>query len=161
LDSNQNVKGKANENYAREVMELFALGVGNYTEKDIAEAARAFTGWHTDEEQTSFTFNKDEHDDGMKTVLGRTGNWTGDDIVPILLAQPACSMFIVGKFYRELISETAPPRALLEPLAKSFRESGYRIASLVGTMLRSRLFFSSHAFLKRVKSPVEFVLGTV
>jgi hypothetical protein len=161
LDSNQNVKGQANENYAREMMELFSLGVGNYTEKDVREAARAFTGWHTDDEQSAFAFNKTEHDDGAKTVLGRTGRWDGDDLVPILLDQPACGLFLAGKLYRELISETEPPRALLEALARRLRASGYKIGEVVGTMLRSRLFFSSHALLKKVKSPVEFALGTV
>jgi hypothetical protein len=161
LDSNQNVKGKANENYARELMELFTLGVGNYTEKDVQEAARAFTGWHIDDDQAAFAFNADEHDDGMKTVLGQTGKWGGDDVVRILLSRPACARFIVGKLYRELISEAAPPPALVAPLEKRFRESGYKIGDLVGTMLRSRLFFSEHAFQQRVKGPVEFVLGMV
>jgi hypothetical protein len=161
LDSNQNVKGRPNENYARELMELFSLGVGNYTEKDVQEAARAFTGWHTDEEQTTFAFSKDDHDDGAKTVLGRSGKWTGDDLEPILLDQPACGLFLAGKLYREFISETDPPRALLEPLARRFRASGGDIADLVGTILHSRLFFSSHAFQRRIKSPVEFVLGAV
>jgi uncharacterized protein (DUF1800 family) len=161
LDSNQNVKGRPNENYARELMELFSLGVGNYTEKDVQEAARAFTGWHTDDEQTAFAFSNDDHDDGVKTVLGKSGKWTGDDLIPILLERPACGLFIAGKIYREFISETAPPRRLLEPLARRFHTSGGDIADLVGTMLRSRLFFSSHAFQRRIKSPVEFVLGAV
>jgi uncharacterized protein (DUF1800 family) len=161
LDSNQNVKGRPNENYARELLELFSLGVGHYTEKDVQEAARAFTGWHTDDEQTAFTFDKDEHDDGLKTVLGRTGKWTGDDLILILLDQSACGLFLAGKLYREFISETDPPRALLEPLARRFRASGGNIADLVGTIFRSRLFFSSHALLRRIKSPVELVLGAV
>src|SRR5207253_3867 len=131
--------------------------VGNYTEKDVREAARAFTGWHTDDEQTAFSFNKDAHDDGVKTVLGRAGRWDGDAIVPILLDQPACARLVAGKLYRELVSETAPPAALIEPLAKRFRASGYNIADLVGTILRSRLFFSPHAFQKKVKSPAELV----
>src|SRR5579859_7372311 len=83
LDSNSNVKGKPNENYARELMELFSLGVGNYTEKDVREAARAFTGWGS--EDTDYTFDRSQHDDGPKTVLGQTGNWNGDDIVRIVL----------------------------------------------------------------------------
>jgi hypothetical protein len=161
LDSNQNVKGRPNENYARELLELFSLGVGNYTEKDVQEAARAFTGWHTDDEQTAFAFSKDEHDNGTKTVLKRTGKWTGDDLVPILLDQPACGLFLAGKLYREFISETDPPPELLEPLARRFRASDGNIADLVGTILGSRLFFSSHALLRRIKSPVELVLGAV
>ncbi len=160
LDSNSNVKGRPNENYAREIMELFSLGVGNYTEKDIREAARAFTGWHTDGE--GFEFNARAHDTGAKTVLGRTGDWNGDDVVRILLAQPAAARFLVRKLYRFFISENAePPATLLEPLADSFRKSDYDIAALVRTMLSSRHFFSEHAFRQRIKSPVEFVLGAV
>jgi hypothetical protein len=161
LDSNQNVKSHPNENYARELMELFTLGVGHYSEKDVKEAARAYTGWHTNEDQTAWEFNKSEHDDGMKTVLGRTGRWDGESLLDVLLDQPACARFIVGKLYRELISETAPPPALLEPLCKRFRSSGYKISDLTGVMIRSRLFFSTHAFLSCIKSPAEFVLGAV
>jgi uncharacterized protein (DUF1800 family) len=153
------VKGKPNENYAREVMELFSLGVGNYTEKDVQEAARAFTGWHTDGKE--FRFNADLHDEGEKTVFGRTGNWDGGDIIRIILDQPACARFLVGKLYGFLVSETPPPRELLDPLCDSLRKSDYDIAGLVRTMLASRLFYSEHAFRKRVKGPVEYVIGAV
>jgi uncharacterized protein (DUF1800 family) len=160
LDSNRNVKGAANENYARELMELFSLGVGNYTEKDIKEAARAFTGWHTD--GADFAFNARAHDDGTKTVLGQQGAWDGGDVVRIVLEQPAAARFLVRKLYHFLISETAePPAALLEPLCESFRKSAYDITALVRTMLASRHFYSGHAFRQRVKSPVEYVLGAV
>jgi hypothetical protein len=160
LDSNSNVRGKPNENYARELMELFSLGVGHYTEADVKEAARAFTGWHTD--GRSFTLNRFQHDDGPKTVLGRTGAWDGADVVRIVLDEPAAARFLVGKLYRELISETGPPPDdLVEPLAERFRASDYDIADLVGTVLRSRLFFSEHAYRQRIKSPVEFVVGAL
>ncbi len=160
LDSNRNVKGKPNENYARELMELFSLGVGNYTEHDIREAARAFTGWRTDGE--GFRFDARAHDDGPKTVLGQTGNWDGGDVVRIVLEQPAAARFLVRKLYHFLISENGePPDALLEPLAESFRASDYDIAALVRTILSSRLFYSGHAFRQRVKSPVEYVMGAV
>jgi uncharacterized protein (DUF1800 family) len=160
LDSNSNVKGKPNENFAREVMELFSLGVGNYTEKDIREAARAFTGWQVRDNQ--FRFDARLHDEGQKTVLGKTGNWNGDDVVRIILAQPAAARFLVRKLYHYLISENAnPPAALLEPLCESFRESDYDIAALVKTILASRLFYSAHAFRQRVQGPVEFVVGAV
>ncbi|HUR53767.1 MAG TPA: DUF1800 family protein, partial [Gemmataceae bacterium] len=114
LDSNSNVKGAPNENYAREVMELFSLGVGNYTEKDIREAARAFTGWHTDGH--GFKFNAAQHDGGSKTIFGKTGNWDGGDVVPMLLERPSVARFLVGKLYAFLVSEVAPPAALLDPL---------------------------------------------
>jgi hypothetical protein len=160
LDNNANVKGKPNENYAREVMELFSLGVGNYTEKDVREAARAFTGWHTNESGDAYEFNAKVHDDEPKTVLGKTGKWNGDDVVRILLEQPQAARFLVRKLYRSFISETHdPPTALLEPLAESFRKSDYDIAALLQTLLRSRHFFSEYAYRQRLKGPVEFVLG--
>jgi uncharacterized protein (DUF1800 family) len=159
LDSNSNINGKPNENYAREVMELFSLGVGNYTEKDVQDAARAFTGWHTNGAD-AFEFNEKYHDLETKTILGQKGKWNGDDVVRIITEQKACAPFLVRKFYRFFISENAePPDALLAPVAESFRKSGYDIAAVVGTILRSRHFFSEHAYRQRVKSPVEFALG--
>jgi uncharacterized protein (DUF1800 family) len=160
LDSNSNVKGRPNENYARELMELFSLGVGNYTEKDVRQAARAFTGWHTDGDR--FKFAPGAHDTGAKTILGQTGTWDGGDVVRIVLEQPAAARILVRKLYGFLISENAtPPDALLKPLCESFRKSDYDIAALVKTMLASRHFYSGHAFRQRVKSPVEYVLGAV
>jgi uncharacterized protein (DUF1800 family) len=160
LDSNRNVKGAPNENYSREVMELFTLGTGYYTEQDIRQAARAFTGWHTDGEK--FTFAPRFHDDGSKTFLGQTGNWDGTDVQRILLSQPAAARFLVRKLYAFYISETAqPPDALLEPLSERFRHSDYDIGDLVATMLRSRHFFSEYAYRQRIKSPAEYILGVV
>ncbi len=159
LDSNSNIKGKPNENYAREVMELFSLGVGNYTEKDVQEAARAFTGWHTNGKD-KFEFNKNFHDFDSKTILGQKGEWNGDDVVRIILEQPVAARFLVRKLYRFFISENAePPDALLAPLADAFRKSEFDVARVVGTMLGSQHFFSEHAYRQRVKSPVEFALG--
>jgi hypothetical protein len=160
LDSNNNVKGRPNENYARELMELFSLGVGHYTEKDVREAARAFTGWRTD--GVNFRFEARFHDSGSKTVLGQTGLWDAGDVVRILLEQPATAKFLVRKLYHFLVSEkTVPADSLLEPLCESFRKSDYDIAGLVRTILASRHFYSSHAFRQRIKGPVEYVLGAV
>jgi uncharacterized protein (DUF1800 family) len=160
LDSNSNIKGRANENYARELMELFSLGVGNYTEKDIREAARAFTGWGTNGD--SYEFNPYFHDTGAKTVLGQTGNFNGDDVVRIVLKRPVAARFLVRKLYRDFVSEQqVPPDSLIEPLADSFRKSDYDISHLMRTMLSSRHFFSNYAFRQRIKSPVEYVLGSV
>jgi hypothetical protein len=160
LDSNSNVKGAPNENYAREIMELFSLGVGNYTEKDIREAARAFTGWHT--QNGRFSFQPSLHDEGRKTVLGKAGDWNGDDIVRIVLDQDVAARFLVRKLYRAFISELAdPPDGLLQPLADAFRKSDYDIAQLMRSMLGSAHFFSVHAYRQRIKCPVEFVLDAV
>jgi uncharacterized protein (DUF1800 family) len=160
LDSNSNVKSHPNENYAREVMELFSLGVGHYTEKDVLEAARAFTGWHT--RNGEFSFNEGEHDPGRKNVLGQAGDWDGGDIIRIVLEQPAAPRFLVRKLYRNFISELAePPEALLAPLVEALHKSDYDIGAVLQTMLRSRHFFSGHAYRQRVKSPVEFGLGAI
>jgi|SRR5579883_1848507 len=160
LDSNSNVKGRPNENYARELMELFSLGVGHYTEADVREAARAFTGWHTNGQ--GFRFDHAAHDPGPKTVLGQTGPWDGDDVVRIVLGRPDAARFLVRKLYHFLVSETdAPPDALLEPLCDAFRKSDYDVAGLVRTILSSRHFYSGHAFRRRIKGPVEYVLGAV
>src|SRR5581483_11963009 len=128
LDGRDSKKGNPNENYARELMELFSLGIGHYTEQDIREAARAFTGWEI--KGTQAVFNKKEHDDGEKAFLSQKGKWTGEDIVRICLEQPAAAPFIVAKLYRFFISETvAATPELLEPLAKQFKESNYDIGA--------------------------------
>jgi uncharacterized protein (DUF1800 family) len=160
LDTNLNKKGQPNENYARELMELFSLGIGNYTEKDIREAARAFTGWEVRDGKPVFIAG--QHDSADKTVLGKTGQFKGEDIVRICLEQDCCPYFVAGKLFRFLVSETIPPsRELLAPLADQFRHSGFDFGALVATILRSNLFFAPEAYRAKVKSPVEFAVGIV
>ena len=158
LDSTTNHKAHPNENFAREVMELFCLGIGHYTEHDIKEAARAFTGWELRKDE--FRFNRYQHDDGLKSLLGKSGRFTGDDVLAILLEQPATARFLVRKLFRYLVSETAEaPDALLEPLAAGYRAAGYDMTWLLRTMLGSNFFYSPHALRQRIKSPVEFAIG--
>ncbi|GBD34963.1 hypothetical protein HRbin36_00067 [bacterium HR36] len=160
LDTNLNKKGKPNENYARELMELFSLGIGNYTEQDIREAARAFTGWEIRNGQ--FHFNRAEHDDGDKTVFGRTGRWQGEDVVRFCLEHPACPRFLARKLFRYFVSETLePPAELLEPLAQQLRKSNYAIGETVRMILTSNIFYSPQAYRGRIKSPVEFAVGLI
>jgi uncharacterized protein (DUF1800 family) len=160
LDTDQSKKGKPNENYARELMELFSLGIGNYTETDIRQAARAFTGWEI--RAGKAFFNANQHDDGEKTVLKKTGKFKGADIVNICLEQKVSAAFIAGKLFRFLLSETITPSAdLLAPLADQFRKSDYDFGKLVETVLRSNLFFSPQVYRTRVKGPVDFALGIV
>src|SRR5262249_19045055 len=160
LDTSQSKKGMPNENYARELMELFSLGIGHYTEQDIREAAKAFTGWEIKDGQG--VFNPKQHDDGDKTVLGKTGKFKGEDVVNICLEQKSAPYFICGKLYRFLVSETTPPtEELLEPLAEGFRKSDYDFGALVKTVLRSNQFFGAAAYRSRVKAPVDFALGIV
>ncbi len=160
LDTVQSKKGMPNENYARELMELFSLGIGHYTEKDIREAAKAFTGWEIKDGKG--VLNPKQHDDTEKTVLGKTGNFQGEDIVALCLEQKSAPYFICGKLYRFLVSEMTPPTPeLLEPLATQFCKSDYDFGALVKTVLRSNQFFSAAAYRSRIKSPVDFALGIV
>ncbi|MCH8828688.1 MAG: DUF1800 domain-containing protein, partial [Planctomycetes bacterium] len=159
LDSNTNKKGKPNENYAREVFELFSLGVGNYTEKDIQEAARALTGWSVNNGKA--VFQRSEFDDGEKTIFGRTGKWAAGDVVRIALEQPACSRFLVRKLFREFVSDTVDVSdEMLKPLADDFRIRNYDISWLVSRLLHSWVFYSHAAFRQKIKSPVDFLVGT-
>jgi len=158
LDSTTNHKTHPNENFGREVMELFCLGLGNYTEHDIKEAARAFTGWEV--RQGEFRFNSYQHDPGAKTVLGKTGSWTGDDVLGILLEQPATGRFLVRKLFRYFVSDAAePPESLVEPLAQSLREHDYDMTWLLRTLLASNLFYSPHALRQKIKPPVDLAVG--
>ena len=160
LDTTQSKKGKPNENYARELMELFALGIGHYSEADVREAAKAFTGYEVAANKAKF--NASQHDDGEKTVLGRKGKWKPDDIVRICLDQPACPRFIARKLYKFLVSDAElPPAELIDPLATRYRESGFDTAKLVETILRSNHFFSAAAYRQKVKAPVDFAVGIV
>jgi uncharacterized protein (DUF1800 family) len=160
LDGNTNKKGKPNENYARELMELFSLGIGHYTEPDIREAARAFTGWGFDDGKV--VFQAKQHDAGTKRVLGQSGNFQGSDIVRICLEQKSAAYFVCGKLFRFLVSESLPTSPeLLAPLAEEFRASHYDFGALVARILRSNLFFSPAAYRTRIKSPVDYVLGIV
>jgi hypothetical protein len=160
LDSDSNRKNAPNENYAREVMELFTLGVGNYSEKDIQEAARALTGWKTVASRA--VFDPAQFDNSEKTVFGKTGRWTSGDVVRLCLSHEACARFIVQKLFRELVSETAiPSDQVLEPLISGFRDRNYDIAWLVETIFLSTLFYSPAAIRQKVKSPCDFLVGTV
>jgi uncharacterized protein (DUF1800 family) len=160
LDTRASKKGNPNENYARELMELFSLGIGHYTEKDIREAARAFTGWEI--KSGAAVFNDKEHDPGTKTVLSKTGPFKGEDVVDVCLGRPDAAPFIVAKLYRFLVSETVPATPeLIAPLADEFRKSGYDFGALVRTVLSSNLFYSPAVYRTRVKSPVELALGIV
>jgi uncharacterized protein (DUF1800 family) len=160
LDTALSKKGMPNENYARELMELFSLGIGHYTETDIREAARAFTGWEIREGRGYL--DKSKHDDGEKTVLSRKGNWTGRDIVRICLDQECAPYFLAGKLFRFLISESiTPTKELLKPLTEQLRSTDFDAGSLVKRMLRSNLFFSPLAYRTKIKSPVEFALNIV
>jgi uncharacterized protein (DUF1800 family) len=160
LDSASNRKGSPNENFAREVMELFTLGEGNYGEQDIREAARAFTGWSLDTQTGEFVFRPAAHDDGEKTVLGRTGRFGGDQVLDILLEQPQAAEYIVSKLWREFVSPQ-PDRAEVKRIAAAFRDSRYDIRAALREMLISEAFYARENRGALIKSPVDLVVGTL
>ena len=160
LDSASNRKGQPNENFAREVMELFTLGEGNYKEQDIKEVARAFTGWSIDLDSGEFTFRRAAHDDGVKTVLGRSGNLDGDAVLDILLAQPQTAEFIVSKLWREFISP-GPEPGEVKRIARMFRDNRYSIRVALRALLLSDAFYASQNRAVLIKSPVELIVGTL
>ena len=155
LDAGVNVKGAANENFAREVMELFTMGVGNYTEQDVREAARAFTGWNF--ENLDFVVNAGLHDDELKTFLGRTGNFDGVDVLKIILEQPATANYIAAKIYRFLVRENVSA-ALRAKLGAVLRDNDYDLRPLLETVFLSRDFYSDASYGAHIKGPVEHVI---
>ncbi|WP_223651908.1 DUF1800 domain-containing protein [Hymenobacter psoromatis] len=157
LNNQQNRKEHPNENFAREVMELFTLGRGNYTETDVKEAARAFTGWGYDG-QSRFVFRERQHDAGSKTLLGQTGNFGGADALRIIMQQPAASTFLVTKMYRFFVSDVPDP-AHIAPLAVAFRKSGYDVSDLLERIFSADWFYEPANTGSLIKSPVALVAG--
>jgi hypothetical protein len=158
LNNNENRKAHPNENYARELMELFTLGIGNYTENDVKQGARAFTGWGHD--GVDFVYREEEHDDGIKYYLGRSGNFDGDDVISIILQQPACARFISGELFKYFAYENTDP-ALASALGGFLRDNHYEIRPLVRTVLTSKAFYSPDAVGVQIKSPVQLMVGTI
>ena len=157
LNNQQNRKQHPNENFARELMELFTLGIGNYKEQDIKESARAFTGWGFDE-HLQYRFRAAQHDFGSKTFFGKTGNFKGEDIINIILEQKQCARYITEKIYRFLVNEQ-PPSSRIDQLADVFFESDYNIGKLVRTILESNWFYESENIGIKIKSPTELIVG--
>lgn len=170
LDGQLNVKGKAQENLAREVMELFTLGVDNYTEKDVQECARAFTG-HTFQRKAPkdrngiadtavFIFRPRQHDNGVKTVLGKTGNFKAEDVLEILCENPQTARYLTKKIWEWFVYPNVED-ATIEPFAKKFKDSDYDIKTLLRAIMNSSEFYSPKAVRAIVKNPVDFVVSTV
>jgi hypothetical protein len=156
LDAGQNVKGAPNENFGREVMELFTMGVGNYSEHDIREAARAFTGWTNDD--LRFKLDEAKHDTGEKEFLGRRGNFDGVDILNIILDQKVTANFMAGKIYRYFARDDLSP-VLQERLGAVLRENDYELRPLLRTIFLSRDFYSEPSVGTRIKGPVDLIVS--
>jgi hypothetical protein len=159
LDLNQSRKDHPNENFAREVMELFSLGEGHYSESDVQEAARAFTGYRIKPEDSSFHFAKGQSDSGQKTFLGRTGPFTGDDIIDIIVAQPECARFLGRKLWAFFVSEN-PPEVMVGEVADLLMKNGYHIGATLGAIFRSAAFYSGKVMHHEIKGPVQWLIQT-
>jgi uncharacterized protein (DUF1800 family) len=154
LDGDDNRKGHPNENFAREVLELFALGIGNYGEDDVREAARAFTGWGTN--GRSFVHVDKHHDDGTKTIFGKSGRFDGDDAIDLVLARRECPRWIARRLLVELVMPD-PPRAAIDETAAILVDANWNVRATVERILASRLFFSPEARRARIAGPVELI----
>ena len=157
LDNGENVKSHPNENFGRELLELFSMGVGNYSERDVREAARAFTGWTND--VLTYKFDTEQHDFGEKTFLGRTGPLNGEDIIDTILAQPVTGEYVAGKLYRYFVRDEISSDVKAD-LGRSFRASGYQIKPLMRRMLLAKDFYSTPSVATQIKSPVHLVVST-
>ncbi|MCZ4245909.1 DUF1800 domain-containing protein [Pedobacter punctiformis] len=157
LNNQQNRKGKPNENFARELMELFTLGRGNYTEQDIKESARSFTGWMYDKDG-SFIFRPNLHDANTKTFFGKIGNFQGENIIDLILEKPETASFISRKIYKFFVNDT-PNEDHVKELAAHFYNSKYDIAELMKKMFTSDWFYSPENVGSKIKSPAEFLVG--
>jgi len=160
LDQAQSRRQHPNENFAREVMELFALGEGHYTEKDISEAARALTGWTLDQTRQKFAYRAFMHDDGEKTVFGKTGNFDGEDVLEQIVSQPQAARFITAKLWNFFAGEM-PGNDLNTALAAVLRENGNNFKPVLRAMFRSEEFYAPSVIRNQVKSPVQWLVGTV
>jgi len=159
LDTQQSKIDHPNENFAREVMELFTLGIGNYTENDVQEAAKAFTGYRMDPRDETFRYAPLQHDEEQKTFLGKTGPFSGDDILDIILQQPACALFIARKLWTYYAYEDPEPN-LVRALGASFRGANYEIRPLMSEIFRSAKFYSDDCVRTQIKSPVQWLVQT-
>jgi len=157
LDNGENVKAHPNENFGRELLELFTMGVGHYTERDVREAARAFTGWTND--VLDFRFDQAQHDFGEKTFLGKTGPLDGTDIIDRILAQEATGEFVAAKIYRYFVRDDISP-ALKTEFGRSFKAGGYQLKPLLKRIFLSKDFYSDASVATQIKSPVVLVIST-
>ncbi len=157
LDGVRSKKGKPNENFAREVMELFTLGEGNYSEQDVMQAALAFTGYRIDRTTNSFRYNKLLHDDSLKNVFGKKRNFTGDEVIDLIFEQPAAAKYLSRKLWEFFVYEN-PDDKLVETLAVMYRNFGFDTRKFLEAIFRSREFYSERAIAAQIKSPVQWLI---
>ena len=160
LDNDYSKMEKPNENFARELLELYTLGEGNYTETDIRAVAKAFTGWTVDRANARFVFRKDLHDNSVKYFMGKKGRFNGNHIIDILLKNPETAETIAKKFWYEFVSDEKPNPYIIRRWGNIFRDAKYDIRSLLITVLSSSEFWSNRNREEKIKSPIELIVGT-
>jgi uncharacterized protein (DUF1800 family) len=158
LDNNVNVAGHPNENWGRELMELFTLGIGHYTETDVREVARAFTGWNLEKGNRRFEFYPDKHDTGTKTILGKTGNLDGTDVLNILVDKPETPHFICKKLWRFFVSQD-PTDEDVAPMVQAYQSGKHQIAPVLRAMFLSPGFSAPGVIGTQIKNPIEYIVG--
>jgi len=161
LDGYVSTKEEPNENFSRELLELFTLGLGNYSEADMREASRAFTGWGLDNRTGQFVNRAQDHDNDSKTFLGKRGNFKGEDIINILLKHPKTAETIATKMWHEFITLSPPKPAVIKQWAQVFRGSNYNISTLLSAVLNSPDFWAKHNRGALIKSPIDLTIGTL
>jgi uncharacterized protein (DUF1800 family) len=159
LDGAHSYKNNPNENFAREVMELFTLGEGNYTEQDIQQAAKAYTGWGLAKDRLHYEYHPFNHNDGPKTIFGQTGNFTGEDVLNMICAKPQCAQFITKKIWR-FFAQDEPPQAIIDALATEFQNHGMDLKHLVNVIFRSKAFYAPDVIRSQIKSPVQWLVAS-
>ncbi|MEY2481088.1 MAG: hypothetical protein QOI04_2015 [Verrucomicrobiota bacterium] len=159
LDLQQSRREHPNENWARELMELFTLGIGNYSEQDVRESARAFTGYRIDFTSQQFRFAPFQHDDGPKTFMGKTGGFNGDDIIDILAKHPACAEFIGRKLWRFFVEDESP-KEIVDAVANRIRAHNFEMRPVLREIFSAKEFYAEHVLRAQIKSPVQFLVQT-
>jgi uncharacterized protein (DUF1800 family) len=159
LDGAQSHKNHPNENFAREVMELFTLGEGNYTEQDIQQAAKAYTGWGLSEDRLHYKYHPGNHDEGPKTVFGQTGNFTGEDVLNMICNKPECAQFIAQRLWRFFVQDD-PPKASVDALADVLHKSNMDLKHTMSVLFRSKEFYAPEAIRAQIKSPVQWLIAS-
>jgi len=159
LDGERSNKNKPNENFAREVMELFTLGEGHYTEQDIQQAAKAYTGWGLAKDRLHYEYHPNNHDPGPKTIFGQTGNFTGEDVLNMICAKPECAQFIAKKLWR-FFAQDQPPQPIVNALAKEFSSHEMDLKHLMSVIFRSKEFYAPDVIRSQIKSPVQWLVAS-
>jgi len=160
LDGARSNKNSPNENFAREVMELFTLGEGHYTEQDIQQAAKAYTGWGLDpDDRLHYQYHPNNHDDGPKTIFGQTGNFTGEDVLNMICNQPQCAQFIAARIWRFFVQDQ-PPQPVIDTLAADFHSHGMDLKRLMHVIFRSKEFYAPDVIRAQIKSPVQWLIAS-